>query len=364
MSSIAEIPGFYYGTIERVFITDHLDAEKRKYFKIETHGNPSNPYSRDNIAKRRRAEEQQTRLEQETRLQIDQLKNLRPFQRWTHSAYNVRGYLNSREIGLSKAIGDRDNLQAKLIRRQRIWQIRHTESYLEQLTSFALDEDSGEAVLGTYGGLVSSMSTQTYDSTNIRLNNEPQTTVTRFTSQVTSISLSPDKNQEKTLVCCSLGTGYNSGTVHIGKFSREVEDRRYGLEVYSVMKPRKSQTLFCTTISRYTHGLFAVGGENVLFVSGGLHEQRPMLNIQSNCLAVEFLGEHTLAAGSRNGLIRYRGVSDVVDDRLYDLRGQPEIQMTDLMIQHPSSVTQMRQVDDHFLMIAGLENSVLQKVYP
>ena len=35
--------------------------------------------------------------------------------------------------------------------------------------------------------------------------------------------------------------------------------------------------------------------------------------------------------------------------------------MTDLMIQHRSSVTQMRQVDDHFLMVAGLENSVLPK---
>jgi hypothetical protein len=308
MSSIAEIPGFYYGTMERVLITEHLDAEKRKYFKIEAHGNPSNPYSRDNIAKRRRAEEHQTRLEQEIRLQIDQLENLRPFQRWTHSAYNVRGYLNSREIGLSKTLGERDNLQAKLIRRQRVWQIRHAESYLEQLTSFALDGDSGEAVLGTYGGLVSSMSTRTNDSTNVRLNNEPQTAVTRFTSQVTSISLSSDENPERRLVCCSFGNEYNSGIVHIAKFSRAEEDRRHELEVLAVMKPTKAQALFCTTLSRYTHGTFAVGGENIIFVSRGLYERRGMFNIGSNCLAVEFLGEHTLAAGSRNGLIRYRGV--------------------------------------------------------
>ena len=361
MSSIREIPGFFYGIIERVLITDHLDAEKRKYFKIEAHGNPSNPYSRDNIAKRHRAEEHQTRLEQETRLQIEQLENLRPFQRWTHSAYNVRGYLNSREIGLSKTLGDHNNLQAKLIRRQTVWQIRHTESRLEQLTSFALDEDSGDAILGTYGGLVSSMSTRANDSTNVRLNNEPQTNVTRFTSPVTSISLSLDKTQEKSLVCCSLGNEHNSGTIHIGKFNRAVEDGRYGLEVHAVMKPRKGQGLFCTTISRYTRDLFAVGGENIILVSGGLHERLPMLNIRSNCLAVEFLGEHTLASGSRNGLIRYCGVFDVADDRLYDFRGQPEIQMTDFMIQHPSSVTHMRQVDDHFLIVAGLENSVSLK---
>ncbi len=305
MSSVPEIPGFFYGTITRVPITDHLDVEKRKYFKIQAHGNPSNPYSRDNVAKRRRAEEQQTRLEQETRLQIDQLENLRPIQRWTHSAYNVRGHLNSREIGLSKTLEDRDNLQAKLIRRQKLWQIRYSESRLERLTSFALDEYSGDAVLGTYGGLVSAMSTRTNDSTDIRLNDEPQTTVTRFTSQVTSISLSPDEHTEKTLVCCSLGSEHNSGTIHIGKFNHTVEDGRYGLEVHAVMKPKKKQALYCTTISRYTHDLFAVGGEHVIFLSGGLHEQRPMLNIRSNCLAVEFLGEHTLAAGSRNGHIRY-----------------------------------------------------------
>ena len=48
-----------------------------------------------------------------------------------------------------------------------------------------------------------------------------------------------------------------------------------------------------------------MGAENVVFVAGGLREQRPMLNIRSNCLAVEFLGEHTLAAGRRSGDIRY-----------------------------------------------------------
>lgn len=305
MSALREIPGFYYGTSVRVLITDHLDAEKRKYFKIEAHGNPSNPYSRDSIAKRRRAEEQQKRHEQETRLQIDQLENLRPFQRWTHSAYNVRGYLNSREVGLSKTFRDRNDLQMKLIRRQKVWRIQHREnSRLGRLTSFALDEDSGDAVLGTYGGLVSAMSTRTNDFVNIRLNDGPQTTVTRFTSPVTSISLSPDENLEKTLVCCSLGNEHSSGTVHIGKFNHAVEDGGPGLELHAVIKPRKMQALFCTTFSRYTHDLFAVGGENVIFLSEGLHEQR-LLNVQSNCLAVEFLGEHTLAAGSRNGLIRY-----------------------------------------------------------
>ena len=43
----------------------------------------------------------------------------------------------------------------------------------------------------------------------------------------------------------------------------------------------------------------------MIFVSGGLNEQLPMLNVKSNCLAVEFLGQHTLSAGSRNGIIRF-----------------------------------------------------------
>jgi hypothetical protein len=209
--------------------------------------------------------------------------------------------MNSREVGLSKTSEDREYLQMKLMRRKRIWQIRHSQSSLERLSSFALDEETGEAVLGTYGGLVSAMSTNT-SSSNVRLN-EPQTTVTRFTSQVMSISLSKT-DQAKTLVCCSLGSGNDSGTIHFGK-STCADDREHGLEVYAAMKPRKSQALFCTAISQYVPDLFAVGGENVIFVSGDLNEQRPTLNIKSNCLAVKFLGEHTLAAGSRSGVIRY-----------------------------------------------------------
>jgi hypothetical protein len=212
--------------------------------------------------------------------------------------------MNSREVGLGKTFEDRNFLEAKMIRRQRVWQIRQSESSLEHLTSFALDEYSGDAVLGTYGGLVSAMSTSSQQPSPMRLH-EPQTTVTRFTSQVNSISLSQNEEEEKTLVCCSLGNEHNSGTIHIGTFNRVNDDRPYGLEVHAVMKPRKQQALFCTTISRYTNHSFAFGGENVIYVSGGLHDQHPILTVKSNCLAVEFLGQHTLAAGSRNGRIRY-----------------------------------------------------------
>jgi hypothetical protein len=188
-----------------------------------------------------------------------------------------------------------------MMRRKKVWQIRHSTSPLERLTSFALDENSGDAVLGTYGGLISAMPTNP-ETTNMWLE-ERQTAVTRFTSQVTSISLSLCEEQS-TLVCCSLGNDTTSGTIHIGKFNHG-EDRTLGLEVHAVMKPRNKQALFCTTISRYTKDIFAVGGEDVIFVSGGLNEQLPMLNVKSNCLAVEFLGQHTLSAGSRNGIIRF-----------------------------------------------------------
>jgi hypothetical protein len=187
------------------------------------------------------------------------------------------------------------------MRRQRVWKIRQSDSLLERLSAFALDEYTGDAILGTYGGLVSAMSTKLSSSSNLRLH-EPQTAVMRFASQTTSISLSAT-DEEKTLVCCSLGNEYTAGTIHIGKFAR-ADERQYGLEVHAVMKPREKQSLFCTTLSRYTPYLFAVGAEKVIIVSGGLSEQWPLLNIQSNCLAVEFLGEHTLAAGQRNGSIR------------------------------------------------------------
>jgi hypothetical protein len=285
----------------RFFLYSLLDAEKRKYFKIEAHGTSSNPYSQQNVAKRRKAEEQETRIANETFIQAQQLQNLRPIQRWTRSNNSIPAFVNSREFGTSKTDEDRNYLQAKLMRRQRVWKIKQSDSHLERLTAFAFDEYTGDAVLGTHGGLVSAMSTNLALSSLLRLH-EPQTAVTRFTSEVTSISLSATE-KEKTLVCCSMGNEHSAATIHIGKFTG-ADERQYSLEVHAVMKPREKQALFCTTISKYTPDLFAVGAENVIFVSGGLREQQPQVNIRTNCFAVEFLGHHTLAAGRRNGSIR------------------------------------------------------------
>jgi hypothetical protein len=215
--------------------------------------------------------------------------------------------MNSREIGTSTSKDDKTCLQAKMVRRQRVWRIKSaTDNPLEKLTCFALDEDTGDAVLGTYGGLVSAMPTTLPDPStpsSASILQPAQTDVTRFLSSVTSISLS-STDVEKTIVCCSLGNDHDSGTIHIGKYT-SAEDQQYGPELYAVLKLRSQQSLFCSTISKYTTDLFAVGAENVIIVAGGLREPRPMLNIRSNCLAVEFLGEHTLAAGRRNGVIRY-----------------------------------------------------------
>ena len=211
--------------------------------------------------------------------------------------------MNSREFGLARSTEDRDCLEAKLMRRKRVWQIRQSDSPLEQLTSFALSKYTGDAILDTQGGLVSAMSTCTAPSSNVRMI-EPQTTVTRFTSQVTSISLSTTEDSKR-LVCCSFGNDHSSGTIHFGHFTRVDDDRHYGLDVHCVMKPREKQALFCSTISRYTPGLTAVGAEKVIFVANEFGDQRPLLPIKSSCLALEFLGEFTLAAGMRNGHIRY-----------------------------------------------------------
>jgi hypothetical protein len=207
--------------------------------------------------------------------------------------------MNSREIGVSKTEEDRRCLQAKLMRRQKVWKIRHSDSPLEQLTSFTVDEHTGDAVLGTAGGMVSALSTRS----NRRLamhSREPQTTVTRFTSQVTSISLSVT-DDIKTLVCCSLGNDHSPGTIHIGTFTR-ADQRHYGLEVQAVMKPRDRQALFCATVSQYTPDLFAVGAEKSIFVGGGLTDSRPIF-VNSHCLSVDFLGPHTVIAGKRSGSI-------------------------------------------------------------
>lgn len=297
MASAPEIPGFFYGS---PFLQhSNIDAEKRKYFKIEAHGGPSNPYSRDNIAKRRKEEATRSRQAEEKEQEAQRLENLKPIQRWTNSSHSVRGFMNSREIGASKNEEDRRSLEAKLLRRQAVWRIRHTNFLRERLTSFALDEHTGDAVLGTYGGMVSALSIRS-DSRDVLHNHEPQTTVTRFTSKVVSISLSVT-DDIKTLVCCSSGNEHSPGTIHIGTFTR-ADQRHYGLEVQAVMKPREKQSLYCTTISRYTPDLFAVGAENSIFVGGGMSESRPIF-VDSPCLSVEFLGQHTFVAGKRNGYI-------------------------------------------------------------
>jgi hypothetical protein len=203
--------------------------------------------------------------------------------------------MNSREFGLFQSTEDRACLQAKLMRRKCIWQIRQSDSALEELTSFVLSENTGDAILGTQGGLVTTMATWTGPSTMI----EPQTPITRFTSQVTSISLSTTDH----FVCCSFGNDHSSGTIHFGHFTPD-DERHFGLDVNYVMSLREKQALFCSTISRYTSGLIAVGAEKVIFVANEFGDQRPLLPIKSSCLALEFLGANTLAAGMRNGHIR------------------------------------------------------------
>lgn len=44
---------------------------------------------------------------------------------------------------------------------------------------------------------------------------------------------------------------------------------------------------------------------------------------------------------------------------VYDIRAKQDHDMKALNIFHPSSVTNIRQVEDHLLVVAGLENSVL-----
>jgi hypothetical protein len=191
-----------------------------------------------------------------------------------------------------------------MVRRQRVWRIKSaTDNPLEKLTCFALDEDTGDVVLGTYGGLVSAMATTPCDPStpsSATIIQPAQTDITRFRSSVASISLSLT-DVAKTIVCCSLGNEHDSGTIHIAKYT-SAEDQQ---ERNVVFKLGTQQSLFCSTISKYTTDLFAVGAENMILVAGGSRELKPMLNIRSNCLAVEFLGEHTLAAGRRNGVIRY-----------------------------------------------------------
>jgi hypothetical protein len=204
--------------------------------------------------------------------------------------------MNAREVGLTTNLEDREALQAKLLRRQKVWQIRSTESQLEKLICFTIRESSGHAVLGTQGGLVYALSINSPEM-NTRIFSSHQA-ITRFTSKVTGIAVSTGSDL---FVCCSLGKDNYSGIIQIGRFG-ENDDRI--CEIFSVMRPERKQDLYCLTISRYSPEKFAVGGQYDVLVASGRNEYRT-LKPPGNCLALEFLGPHTLAAGARNGIIRF-----------------------------------------------------------
>ena len=262
--------------------------------------------------------------------------------------------MNAREVGFPAAkLNDREALQARLLGRQSVWQVRSTESDVEKLTCFAVRESSGHALFGTQGGLVNALPVQS-DETNVRLIDRRQA-ITGFMSKVTAIAVS--QNPETNLfICCSLGKDNYSGDIQIGRFEKS-EDRV--CEIFSTMKPNRKQDIYCLAMNRYAPEEFAVGGEyDVLVVS--VRNARS-LSPPGNCLALEFLGPHTLAAGSRNGIIRFAAncVCSLNGSRTYDSRGQEKMERTGLTIRHPSSISQLKQVNDHLMVVEGLQNSVL-----
>ena len=263
--------------------------------------------------------------------------------------------MNAREVGFSAAKpNEREALQARLLCRQKVWQVRSTESDVEKLTCFAVRESSGHAIFGTQGGLVNALPAKS-DETNLPLMDRRQA-ITGFMSKVTAIAVS--QNPETNLfVCCSLGKDSYSGDIQIGRFE-ETEDRV--CEIISAMKPNRKQDMYCLAINRYAPEEFAVGGEYDVLVASVRNARS--LNSPGSCLALEFLGPHTLAAGSRNGIIRFAAKLCLVADgsRTYDSRAQEKkMEGTPLTIRHPSSISQLKQVNDHLMVVAGLQNSVL-----
>jgi hypothetical protein len=204
--------------------------------------------------------------------------------------------MNAREVGLATNLEDREVLQAKLFRRQKVWEIRSTESQLERLVCFTIRESSGHAVIGIEGGLVYAVpinSPEDKDRIFIRYQ-----AITRFTSKVIGIAISSGSDL---FVCCSLGKDNYSGIIQIGRFG-DNEDRI--CEIFSVMRPERKQDLYCLTMNRYSPEQFAVGGQYDVLVASGRNDYRT-LKPPGNCLALEFLGPHTLAAGARNGIVRF-----------------------------------------------------------
>src|SRR5947207_12371179 len=156
MLSAREIPGFYYGLVIECGRRLIVDAEKRKYFKIDPHGQLSNPYSRDNVRKRQLHEQEKCQEKKAKYIREMRYRTSKVLERWT-IPLRVQGYLNRRELGLQQPGQTQRMLELKqmtLIFSYHVGPAVQEDSTYYNISSFVLDDELGVALYGVSGGIV------------------------------------------------------------------------------------------------------------------------------------------------------------------------------------------------------------------
>ncbi|ODQ53238.1 hypothetical protein SAICODRAFT_30281 [Saitoella complicata NRRL Y-17804] len=175
-----------------------------------------------------------------------------------------------------------------------------------------------------------------------------------FSSPVTSLNVSQSGH---TIICTSLGNERGLAALQVWKNAprdpaeQGVSAGETGLGLSVVFTPTNKGSLWTSTISKHDENTYAIGGTRLLMIArhtfdSGADTRRAQhkLPVRSDVFSTMFLEPDVLAAGCRDGTVQ-----------LFDTRVREAGVMK---LRHGSSVTHMRNVQDHCLVVNGLQGSL------
>ncbi|KAI9823337.1 MAG: hypothetical protein M1832_002561 [Thelocarpon impressellum] len=333
------IPGYYY------------DEEKKKYFKVLPHhvAPAGAAYSKENVKKQ--AQDSKRKRE------ANQDRSTRPrVQRSRVLQHALAG-----RVGLERELGQAPRFDASRSGAGEAYasglEGRHLlelEGSEDEITTFTRDPLTGGIFAGVKNSstfsLVSAVPRTEASASPARLR-----TVFAPQSAVTSVNIGPTR----TLVSTCLGDR-SEATINLTKLvgPDQIVDNWLDVGVHVILRPH-ARTSVWTSACAPRSGTIAVGtGAGVILIHetpsafapqpaslGSLSDwANRSIPAPSDVLAIEFLTDAVFLAGMRDGAV------ESLDTR--------EPRKRALAIRHPSAVTHVRRVDEHRVVVNGLESSL------
>ena len=117
-----------------------------------------------------------------------------------------------------------------------------------------------------------------------------------------------------------------------------------------ILHPNDHQSIWTSAVSKVDGTAAAGTSSGVLIIkeAESLWDDTG-LELPSDVFALEFLGPDLLACGCRDSALR------LIDTRVPAVLGGFESSFT---VRHPSAITHIKQLNEHEVVVCGLENSV------